>query len=468
MWPPLEREFDDYIARPKPNGYQSLHTVVTGEDGRPFEIQIRTRQMHQHAEFGVASHWRYKETSTGLAGASAGRMTEAPQGTTTVQWMRQLLMWQQEVGATLGGRLSTTGEGPDALIYALTPEGRVVELPQGATPIDFAYRVHSGLGHRCRGARVDGQMVPLNTALRTGQTVEIMVARQGSKPEGPSRDWLNPQLGFLRSTRARSKVRQWFNAQDTERDAEEGRGRVERVLQREGRTALSLDELARRLRLSSPLELFLAVAREEVGPRALEEAVRLPTEAGRSAADAGRSATESARLAEAERGQAADAEALNRIVRAGRAAGDGGHGVLVVGVDFLMTQLARCCRPIPPDAIVGFVTRGRGVSVHRQGCRSLAEMLRRAPERMLQADWGSAPATYPADVLVRARDRQGLLRDITEVFARDRINVTAVRTLSRDGMAQMQFTVEVTGAAQLSKTLTSVRNVGGVTECKRL
>lgn len=468
MWPPLEREFDDYIARPKPNGYQSLHTVVTGEDGRPFEIQIRTRQMHQHAEFGVASHWRYKETSTGLAGASAGRMTEAPQGTVTVQWMRQLLMWQQEVGATLGGRLSTTGEGPDALIYALTPEGRVVELPQGATPIDFAYRVHSGLGHRCRGARVDGQMVPLNTVLRTGQTVEIMVARQGSKPEGPSRDWLNPQLGFLRSTRARSKVRQWFNAQDTERDAEEGRGRVERVLQREGRTALSLDELARRLRLSSPLELFLAVAREEVGPRALEEAVRLPTEAGRSAADAGRSATESAKLAEAERGQAADAEALSRIVRAGRAAGDGGHGVLVVGVDFLMTQLARCCRPIPPDAIVGFVTRGRGVSVHRQGCRSLAEMLRKAPERMLQADWGSAPATYPADVLVRARDRQGLLRDITEVFARDRINVTAVRTLSRDGMAQMQFTVEVTGAAQLSKTLTSVRNVGGVTDCKRL
>ncbi|MFZ9408039.1 MAG: RelA/SpoT family protein [Burkholderiaceae bacterium] len=468
MWPPLEKEFDDYIARPKPNGYQSLHTVVTAEDGRPFEIQIRTREMHQHAEFGVASHWRYKESSTGLAGASGPRGGDVPQGTSTVQWMRQLLMWQQEVGATLGGRVSTTGEGPDALIYALTPEGRVVELPQGATPIDFAYRVHTGLGHRCRGARVDGQMLPLNTALRTGQTVEIMVARHGSKPGGPSRDWLNPQLGFLRSARARSKVRQWFNALDTERDAEEGRARVERILQREGRTSLSLDELARRLRLSSPLELFLAVAREEIGPRALEDAARLAIEPGKPMAETGRGALESARPGETERGQAADAEALSRIERAGRAAGDRGHGVLVVGVDFLMTQLARCCRPIPPDPIVGFVTRGRGVSVHRQGCRSLAELLRKAPERMLQADWGSAPAAYPADVLLRARDRQGLLRDITEVFARDRINVTAVRTLSRDGMAQMQFTVEVTGAAQLATTLTSVRNVGGVTECRRM
>jgi GTP pyrophosphokinase len=468
MWVPVEREFDDYIARPKPNGYQSLHTVVTAEDGKPFEVQIRTRAMHQHAEFGVASHWRYKETSTGLAGASAVRAQEIAQGTSPVQWVRQLLMWQQEVGATLGGKVATTSAGPDAQIYALTPEARVVELPQGSTPIDFAYRVHTGLGHRCRGARVDGHMVPLNTELKTGQTVEIMVARQGAKPEGPSRDWLNPQLNFLRSQRARAKVRQWFNALDTERDSDEGRARVERVLQREGRTALALDELARRLRVASPLELFLAVAREEIGPRALEEAIRLPVDPARTQADGARQAFDALRAAEAERAQSADAEALQRIGRAGRSAGAPGSSVLVVGVDFLMTQLARCCRPIPPDAITGFVTRGRGVSVHRQGCKSLTEMLRKSPERMLQADWGDAAATYPADVLLRARDRQGLLRDITEVFARDRINVTAVRTLSRDGTAQMQFTVEVSGAPQLSRTLTVVRNVSGVMECRRL
>ena len=468
MWVPVEREFDDYIARPKANGYQSLHTVVTAEDGKPFEVQIRTRAMHQHAEFGVASHWRYKETSTGLAGAAGKHADRSDSGASPVQWVRQLLMWQQEVGATLGGQVATTSDGPDAQIFALTPEARVVELPRGSTPIDFAYRVHTGLGHRCRGARVDGHMVPLHTELKTGQTVEIMVARQGATPEGPSRDWLNPQLGFLRSARARGKVRQWFNALDTERDADEGRTRVERVLQREGRTALALDELARRLRMASPLELFLAVAREEIGPRALEEAIRLPVDPTRSLGEGGRHALDGMRAAEADRAQSADAEALQRIGRAGRSVGAGGSGVLVVGVDFLMTQLARCCRPIPPDAITGFVTRGRGVSVHRQGCRSLTDMLRKAPERMLDADWGDAGATYPADVLLRARDRQGLLRDITEVFARDRINVTAVRTQSRDAMAQMQFTVEVTGAPQLARTLTAVRNVSGVTECRRL
>lgn len=468
MWVPVEREFDDYIARPKPNGYQSLHTVLIAEDGKPFEVQIRTRAMHQHAEFGVASHWRYKEASTGLAGTSAIQSGRIEPGSSPVQWVRQLLMWQQEVGATLGGRVATTSDGPDAQIYALTPEARVVELPRGSTPIDFAYRVHTGLGHRCRGARVDGHMVPLNTELKTGQTVEIMVARQGTKPEGPSRDWLNPQLGFLRSARARGKVRQWFNALDTERDADEGRARVERMLQREGRTALALDELARRLRLASALELFLAVARDEIGPRALEEAIRLPSEGTRTGGEGARQAHEALRTAETERAHSADAEALQRIGRAARSVGAGGRGVLVVGVDFLMTQLARCCRPIPPDPIMGFVTRGRGVSVHRQGCKSLTEMLRKAPERMLEANWGEASVSYPADVLLRARDRQGLLRDITEVFARDRINVIAVRTISRDAMAQMNFTVEVSGAAQLSRTLSAVRNVSGVTECRRL
>jgi len=459
IWPPIPREFDDYISRPKPNGYQSLHTVVIAEDGRPLEIQIRTRAMHQHAEFGVASHWRYKEASTGHSpgpGAGAG-----PQA--RVEWMRQLLMWQQEVGATLGGKVSTAGEGEGERIYLLTPQAKVIELPAGSTPVDFAYHVHSGLGHRCRGARVDGHLVPLNTVLRNGQTIEVVVARAGSGQDGPSRDWLNPQLGFVRSPRARAKVRQWFNALELARDLANGREKVERLLQREGRTSLSLDEFARRLKFASTDELFLAVNREEIGPRMLEEAVR---------------------EAEPVREPEGEAEALQRLTRPSRSATSGASPVLVVGVDFLMTQLARCCRPAPPDPIVGFVTRGRGVSVHRVNCRSFAEMSRRSPERVLETAWGDwqAPAqapsgkkgvgsaarrVYPVDVVLRANDRQGLLRDVSDVFSRERLNVTEVRTRSQSGVAQMQFTIEVTDIAQLDQTLGAVRGVDGVIECRR-
>ncbi len=477
VWPPVPREFDDYISRPKANGYQSLHTVVLAEDGRPFEVQIRTREMHRHAEFGIASHWRYKEA--GPAGAPApapGRPAgERPRGRSgartaaaadeRVEWMRQLLMWQQEVGATLGGRVSTTASSAGERIYLLTPQARVIELPAGSTPIDFAYHVHTDLGHRCRGARVDDQMVPLNTVLRNGQTVDIVAARADDLSSGPSRDWLNPQLGYVRSQRARAKVRQWFNAREHERDVAAGRDRVERALQREGRTSLAHDELARRLGFGRPEDLFVAVVRDEVGPRMLEEAIRGGGEAGRTPAAAAEAA-EAARVAALERG------------RAERASGAAGGGVLVAGVDFLLTQLARCCRPVPPDEIRGFVTRGRGVSVHRADCRMLAEMARRAPERVLETAWGEPRAAgggkgsreggvYPTDVVLEAHDRPGLLRDVSEVFARDRLNVVAVRTLSRAGIAQMHFTVEVPDVASLQRALGSVRGVAGVLGCHR-
>jgi GTP pyrophosphokinase len=492
IWVPTPREFDDYISRPKANGYQSLHTVVTADDGRPLEIQIRTRAMHQHAEFGIASHWRYKEASTQSSGSppSAARGAKTPSlgrpgepassgavgaQDERVEWMRQLLMWQQEVGATLGGKVATSADGEAERIYLLTPEARVVELPAGSTPVDFAYHVHTVLGHRCRGARVDGQLVPLHTPLRNGQTVEIVAARSAIGSEGPSRDWLNPQLGFVRSPRARAKVRQWFNALELERDLSAGREKVGRILQREGRTALALDELARRMGFERPDDLFLAAAREEVGPRMLEEAIRAPADAGRGAGEAGRGVARGP--AHAEGGAAAAPELpAQRALRGGR--GTDAGGVLVVGVDFLMTQLARCCRPAPPDPIVGFVTRGHGVSVHRSECRSFAELARRAPERVLETGWGDwerEPVTgkgglrhsYPVDVVLRARDRQGLLRDVSDVFARDRLNVTAVQTLSRGGVAQMQFTVEVPGIPQLKKMLVAVRDVDGVIECRR-
>jgi GTP pyrophosphokinase len=491
IWPPVPREFDDYISRPKPNGYQSLHTVVVAEDGRPLEVQIRTRDMHRHAEYGVASHWRYKESSTATAGRvtrtrGAARPAGSPRGggaasaeDERVEWMRQLLMWQQEVGATLGGSVPTAADGEGARIFLLTPQARVLELPADSTPIDFAYHVHTELGHRCRGARVDGQMVPLNTRLRNGQTVEIVVARVGSGAEGPSRDWLNPQLGYVSSARARTKVRQWFNALELARDVSVGRDKVERVLQREGRTALSLDELARRLGYPRPDDLFVSVARDELGPRALEEAVRAGGETSR---DAGRSAASPPAVDEPASQGAAD---LRAGMQGPRSAGAGGSattrpgGVLVVGVDFLLTQLARCCRPAPPDAIVGFVTKERGVSVHRSGCASFANMARRAPERVLETAWGdwagaaaagrrgAQQAVYPVEVTLRARDRQGLLRDVSDVFARERQNVIAVQTLSRQGLAQMQFTVEVSSVPQLERTLASVREVEGVIECRR-
>ncbi|MCL4743919.1 MAG: RelA/SpoT family protein [Burkholderiaceae bacterium] len=448
-WASVAEEFDDYISRPKPNGYQSLHTVVIAHDGKPLEVQVRTREMHRFAEYGVASHWRYKEASAAASGAT--KTDESLDA--RIVWLRQLLAWQREVGAGLGsgGSATSTESGH---VFVLTPQARVIELPAGSTPVDFAYHVHTSLGHRCRGARVDGQLVPLNTALHTGQTVTIVSAKEAGGSDGPSRDWLNPQLGFVRSHRARAKVRQWFNALELERDRAEGRERVERVLQREGRTALSFDELARRIGSADVDAMFVAVAREEIGPRQLEDAAR--GQAQRAPDPDG------------------DAAALAAIERAGhsrRAASD--DGVLVVGVDLLMTQLAKCCRPVPPDAIAGFVTLGRGVSVHRADCATLARMAQRAPERVIDTGWGERRGGpdrargYPVDVVVRAVDRPGLLRDVTELFARERMNVVAGSTVTRAQVARMQFTVEVADAAALAKTLLAIGEVKGVFEARR-
>jgi len=461
IWTQVPQEFDDYIARPKPNGYRSLHTVVLADDGRPLEVQIRTREMHRFAEYGVASHWRYKEGAGGTPARGGGAAAGAGHDE-QIAWMRQLLAWQREVGQALGSVQAgqpTAQPAVEERIYVLTPQARVIELPAGATPIDFAYHVHTSLGHRCRGARVDGHMVPLNTALQSGQTVEIVAAKETGH-EGPSRDWLNPQLGYVRSPRTRNKVRQWFNALELERDTAAGRERVERVLQREGRTALAFEELARRLGFESAGPMFVAVARDEVGVRQLEEAVRGPAAAAAGTAPAA----------------VPEQPAIVAPRRRAREAGGRGDGVLVVGIDSLMTQLARCCRPVPPDAIVGFVTKGHGVSVHREHCATFARMADRAPERVIETAWGEEalrggtdgrPRRFPADVEVRANDRPGLLRDITEVFARDRLNVTAVQTLSRQQVASMRFTVEVPDAGQLARTLSAVREVNGVIQARR-
>ncbi|MEK9719836.1 MAG: TGS domain-containing protein, partial [Quisquiliibacterium sp.] len=444
--------------RPKPNGSQSLHTVVVADDGLFLEVQIRTDEMHQFAEYGVASHWRYKERGTAATG---GRAMPDSQQDSLIAWIRQLLAWQREVGEELGAG-GAAAAIPDEHIYVLTPQAKVVELPAGATPVDFAYHVHSSLGHRCRGARVDGQMVPLNTALSNGQTVQIISAKTGAANNGPSRDWLNSQLGYVQSSRARSKVRQWFNAQELQGVLTSGRERVERALQREGRTALSFEQVAASIGAADVESMFAAVARDEIGPRQLELAIRA----------IGKPQADDTELPQAAAGDQAALAAIERVRSLPRRADD--DGVRVVGVELLMTQLAKCCRPVPPDPIAGFVTRGRGVSVHRAGCAVFSRMASDAPERVLQTDWGERGKRrvertrgYAVDVLVRANDRPGLLRDVTEVFARDKLNVTAVKTMSKQQLAQMQFTVEVPDNESLSRVLNAIGDIAGVFEARR-
>ncbi len=434
---PLPDEFDDYIARPKANGYQSLHTVVRevvdGVVSKPIEIQIRTRKMHEHAEHGVAAHWAYKEAgSKGYAGVWAGGEYDAK-----IAVLRQLLAWERD----LSDARHTHGLFDDR-IYVLTPDASIVELPQGATAVDFAYTVHTSLGHRCRGARVDGAMVPLNTPLQNGQTVEIIAAKEG----GPSRDWLNPELGYLASHRARAKVRAWFNAKIAHETAARGREAVERLLQREGRTAVNLEELADRLGFRSADDLFEVVGKDEFSLRNIELLLRPSVPA-----------------------PSPDEAVLLRKPRAGSEAGKG--GVLVVGVDSLMTQLARCCRPAPPDPIRGFVTRGHGVSIHRADCGSFRALARRSAERVIEVEWSASKSAekpvYAVDVWVEAADRQGLLRDISEVFAREKMNVIGVQTHSAKGTAWMTFTVEIDDSARLAQVLQLVARISGVRSARR-
>jgi GTP pyrophosphokinase len=434
VWTPVPREFDDYIAKPKANDYRSLHTAVIGPEGKPLEVQIRSFDMHRQSEYGVAAHWRYKE------GAHAGRRD--PGYEEKIAWLRQVLDWKDAV-ADAGEWLQQFKSSLFTdTIYVLTPQGKVVDLPRGATPVDFAYAVHTGLGHRCRGAKVDGTMVPLNTVLSSGQRVEVVAVKQGGPSVGPSRDWLNPELGYVASHRARAKVRQWFKAQQVEETIAHGREQVERELARAGMTALKLEALAAEAGHAKVEDFFAAVARAEINLRALQNAIRAVGKPGAA--------------------PAAGAEVEPVVARESKAAG-AGSGILIVGVDRLMTGLARCCKPAPPDPIVGFVTRGKGITIHRQSCSNVARMRERQPERLITADWGKPrDEVFPVDVVVEAMDRQGLLRDISEVFSREKINVTAVNTLTKNLQARMAFTLEVRGLVDLKRALALVRDVPGV------
>jgi GTP pyrophosphokinase len=386
--------------------------------------------MHRKAEYGIAAHWRYKEAGKPSKGESAFERK--------IAWLRELLAWRDEVS---DWSKSARQSKPDDTVYVLTPQGKVLDLPAGSTPLDFAYALHTDLGHRCRGARVDGHIVTLDTPLKSGQRVEIISAKGG----GPSRDWLNPERGFAKSPRARQKIRQWFNAKAHADTIAAGRVQVEKVLRREGATLVSLEALAGRLGLDKPDELFSAVSRDEVNLRRLQTAVREL------------------------KGAQAPEEKVSIVAKKKGASPKGApKGVLLVGgVDRLMTQLARCCKPVPPDPIRGFVTRGKGVSVHREDCSSLKRLAEGHPERLIDAEWGRGEGSYAVDMSVTASDRRGLLRDIGDALAREKINVTGARTLNRDDLAFMKFSFEVANVAQLKRAFAIVRQLKGVIRVAR-
>ena len=444
IWTPIPKEFDDYISRPKSNGYQSLHTVVMADDERPLEVQIRTNEMHSFAEYGVAAHWRYKEE--GGSNFSGQKYDEK------IAWLRQLLAWKSDVADAVVGQEEIQREWVEKLksatlddrIFVLTPQARVLELPVGATPIDFAYHLHTDVGHRCRGARVDGVMVQLNTQLQSGQTCEIITAKGAPGTAGPSRDWLSP--GYTVSTRTRSKVRAWFHAIDISETLAHGRVLVEKSLQREGKTAVNLEALAQKLGFAKVDELFLSVGKDQFSLRHVEQALHDSVEVA---------APEDAVVLGKSRASSVDQGAKS--------------GVLVVGTEGLMTVLAKCCKPAPPDGIVGFVTRGKGVSIHRTTCKNFAEMRAKAPERVIFTEWGrtNTDTVYPVDIFILAGDRQGLLRDISEIFSREKINVVGVNTQSAKGQARMTFTAEIGATAQLLKAIGAIREVNGVLEARR-
>ena len=428
-WMPVPGEFDDYIARPKANDYRSLHTCVVGPEGKVIEVQIRTPEMHRHAELGVAAHWRYKEGGSGDAALER-----------KVAWMRRLLdATREESDAAL--RADLYQELVEERVYVLTPKGEVVDLPTGATPLDFAYRVHTDIGHRCRGAKVDGRIVPLDYKLRTGERVEVMVG----KASEPRRDWLLPGDRFLASSRSREKVRAWFRRLDRDRNQQAGREILERELKRMGAGDPDLAPVLQRFDLGDVDELHVQLALGEIGPsqvvRALNDAARAPD----AASD------------------------MPKVAARAGAASSARAGVTVAGVDNLLVNIARCCQPVPGEAVVGYLTRVRGLSLHRANCVALGRMAAREPERLMEVEWGDVGQRQRVDIVVEGIDRKGLLRDVSNLIAQEGVMVLAIHAdgRRRDGMQQLRIGMEVRDIAQLSQVLGKLAGVAGVSDARR-
>lgn len=429
LWHPIAGEFDDYIAMPKDNLYQSLHTAVVGPGGRPLEVQIRTWDMHWVAEYGVAAHWRYKEH------VERDAVLE-----TKMAWLRQLMEWRQElVDAQEFVDSLKTDLFPEE-VYVFTPKGDVIELPRGATPIDFAYYVHTEIGHRCQGAKVNGRLVPLNYQLEDGDQVLILKAKRG----GPSRDWLNPHLAYVRTSRARQKIRQWFRRQERVDNIAQGRTLLERELKRLGIERESYEDIANLFRYEKVDDLLAAIGYGDINVHQV-----------------------STRILEAERQKEERPEELPPAAPPAPEAPE----VKVKGVGELLTRIGGCCGPLPGDDIIGYVTRGRGVTIHRRDCANVLRILRDGDrERLIEVDWGDAgDRAYPVKVEISAYDRRGLLKDIAAVLDAEDVNMTSatVTTEKKDQRATIVATLDITGMTQLSRILTKIESLTNVLQARR-
>lgn len=435
-WHHVPNEFDDYIANPKKNGYQSLHTAVMGPENKVLEIQIRTFAMHDEAELGVCAHWRYKGHDTNAKSRSYEEK---------IAWLRQVLEWQDEVGGFGDLREGLASDVAPDRIYVFTPDGHVIDLPRIATPIDFAYRVHTEIGHRCRGAKINGRIVPLTYQLKTGQQIEILTATKG----GPSRDWLNPSLGYVRTSRARAKIQAWFKHQARDQNLDEGRALFEREMRRLDVEGLNLAQLAKAVNYLNAEDMYAAIGAGDLRiGQVLHQAQQLF-------------------------GETDDQDQLERLLAKPKRQSSKAtkSDITVLGVGNLTTSMANCCRPVPGEPIIGFITQGRGVTVHRQDCSNILQLRLDEPQRIIEVEWGERAQTrYPVTIEIQAWDRSGLLRDVTGLLGNEKVNVLAVNTLTDtdEGIARLRITLEVDGLESLGRLFSRIQQLPNVTEVRRL
>ena len=431
LWRNIPHEFDDYIAAPKENGYRSLHTAVVGPNNRVIEVQIRSHSMHEEAEYGVCSHWRYKGTDTDAANVDSYDKK--------IEWLREVLEWHEALGVgSLDDDLNSSVE--QDRVYLFTPDGHVVDLPSGPTPLDFAYRIHTEIGHRCRGAKVNGRIVPLNHILKTGDQVEILTGKQTV----PSRDWLMDGLGYLNTSRAKARVRQWFGEQARDQNIADGRAILDKELKRLAIQSLNLEDLLKVLKQKSLDDLYASVGSSEIS---ISQVL-----------------TASTRLLEPETPEQTEINFSNKT--ATTAGGD----VYIEGVGNLLTNIAHCCNPLPGDEITGYITLGRGVSIHRKDCRNILQLAADEPERIIQVNWGEAPTqTYTVDIIIEAYDRSGLLRDVTLILDHSHINISAMQTASDKGQntVNMTITIDIQNFTHLSRILAKLNQLPNIASARR-
>lgn len=423
-WRPIPNEFDDYIAAPKDNFYQSLHTAILYDDGKPLEVQIRTPEMDENAEYGIAAHWKYKEK---------GPRDEIYEQ--RINWLKKLMEWRQEVE---DANEFVDGMKTDVFqdrVYIFTPRGDIIDLPAGSTPIDFAYNVHTEIGHRCRGAKVNGKLVSLDHVLKTGDQVEILAAKQG----GPSRDWLNSNLGLVKTQRARSKIRQWFKHQNREQNLSQGKEILDKELRRLGLTDFNLEKLATSFDFRNLDDLYVAVG---CGDISIGHIINLLSD------------VESAPVDEV-------------LVKPGGPSRDlTGKEVSVLGLKNILTTYAKCCKPVPGDDIIGYITRGRGATIHRQDCPNILRIKDR--DRLVRVSWGEPQLTFPVEIQIKAYDRQGLMGDISSLLTNENINVKDIKININHNLAFLDLVVEISDIAQLARVLTKIENLPNVMEAHRL